>query len=58
MALNRKLDVNAARKIVEIFTEVIIAPDADPEAVEIVAAQEEPAAAAGRRACPIPPRPA
>ena len=40
VALNRKLDVNAARKIVEIFTEVIIAPDADPEAVEIVAGKK------------------
>jgi len=40
VALNRKLDVNSARKIVEIFTEVIIAPDADPEAVEIVASKK------------------
>jgi phosphoribosylaminoimidazolecarboxamide formyltransferase/IMP cyclohydrolase len=40
VALNRKLDAAAARKIVEIFTEVIIAPDADPEALEIVAAKK------------------
>ena len=54
VALNRRLDAEAARKIVEIFTEVIIAPDADDEAIAIVAAQEEPAAAARRR----PARPA
>jgi phosphoribosylaminoimidazolecarboxamide formyltransferase/IMP cyclohydrolase len=40
VALNRKLDAEAARKIVEILTEVIIAPDADAEAVEIVAARK------------------
>ena len=40
VALNRKLDVNAARKIVEIFTEVIIAPDADEGAIEIVASKK------------------
>jgi phosphoribosylaminoimidazolecarboxamide formyltransferase/IMP cyclohydrolase len=37
VALNRTLDAEAAHKIVEIFTEVIIAPDATGEAVEIVA---------------------
>jgi phosphoribosylaminoimidazolecarboxamide formyltransferase/IMP cyclohydrolase len=37
VALNRTLDADAARKIVEIFTEVIIAPDATEEAVAIVA---------------------
>ncbi len=36
VALNRKLDALAAREIVKIFTEVIIAPDADDEAIEIV----------------------
>ncbi|MDB5591691.1 bifunctional phosphoribosylaminoimidazolecarboxamide formyltransferase/IMP cyclohydrolase [Enterovirga sp.] len=36
VALNRRLDAEAARRIVEIFTEVIIAPEADPEAIEIV----------------------
>ena len=49
MALNRRLDAEAARKIVEIFTEVIIAPDADPEAIEDRRGEEEPAAAAGGR---------
>ena len=49
VALNRKLDAAAARKIVEIFTEVIIAPDADEDAMAIVAAQEEFAPAARRR---------
>jgi phosphoribosylaminoimidazolecarboxamide formyltransferase/IMP cyclohydrolase len=36
VALNRKLDAAAAREIVKIFTEVIIAPDADEEAIAIV----------------------
>ncbi len=36
VALNRRLDAAAARKIVEIFTEVIIAPEADDEAIAIV----------------------
>jgi phosphoribosylaminoimidazolecarboxamide formyltransferase/IMP cyclohydrolase len=36
VALNRRLDAEAARKIVEIFTEVIIAPEADEEALAIV----------------------
>jgi phosphoribosylaminoimidazolecarboxamide formyltransferase / IMP cyclohydrolase len=40
VALNRRLDAEAARKIVEIFTEVIIAPDADDEALAIVAAKK------------------
>ncbi len=40
----------AARAITEIFTEVIIAPDATDEAIAIVAREEEPAAAARRRA--------
>lgn len=40
VALNRKLDAEAARKIVEIFTEVIIAPDADPEAIAMIAAKK------------------
>jgi len=39
IALNRRLDGPSARKIVEIFTEVIIAPEADEEAVAIVAAR-------------------
>ena len=40
VALNRPLDAEAARAIVEIFTEVIIAPDADEEAIAIVAAKK------------------
>ncbi|KMO34612.1 phosphoribosylaminoimidazolecarboxamide formyltransferase [Methylobacterium variabile] len=40
VALNRILDAEAARKIVEIFTEVIIAPDATEEAVAIVASKK------------------
>jgi phosphoribosylaminoimidazolecarboxamide formyltransferase / IMP cyclohydrolase len=39
IALNRRLDVTSARKIVEMFTEVIIAPEADDEALAIVAAR-------------------
>jgi phosphoribosylaminoimidazolecarboxamide formyltransferase / IMP cyclohydrolase len=40
VALNRPLDVEAARAITEIFTEVIIAPDASEEAIKIVAAKK------------------
>ncbi|MET0256968.1 MAG: bifunctional phosphoribosylaminoimidazolecarboxamide formyltransferase/IMP cyclohydrolase [Methylobacterium sp.] len=40
VALNRPLDAEAARKIVEIFTEVIIAPDASEEAMAIVGAKK------------------
>ncbi|MDI1345800.1 MAG: bifunctional phosphoribosylaminoimidazolecarboxamide formyltransferase/IMP cyclohydrolase [Pseudolabrys sp.] len=40
VALNRTLDVEAARAITEIFTEVIIAPDATEEAIAIVAAKK------------------
>ena len=40
VALNRTLDAEAAARIVEIFTEVIIAPDATEEAVAIVAAKK------------------
>ena len=40
VALNRPLDADAARRIVEVFTEVIIAPDASEEAVAIVAAKK------------------
>ena len=40
VALNRKLDAAAAAKIVEIFTEVIIAPDADEEAIALIAAKK------------------
>jgi len=37
IALNRSLDADTAREIVEIFTEVIIAPDASDEAKSIIA---------------------
>jgi phosphoribosylaminoimidazolecarboxamide formyltransferase/IMP cyclohydrolase len=40
VALNRKLDAAAAEEIVKIFTEVIIAPDADEEAIALVAAKK------------------
>ena len=40
VALNRKLDGASARKIVEIFTEVIIAPEADDAALAIIAAKK------------------
>jgi phosphoribosylaminoimidazolecarboxamide formyltransferase/IMP cyclohydrolase len=39
VALNRTLDAEAARAITEIFTEVIIAPDATAEAIAIVGAR-------------------
>jgi phosphoribosylaminoimidazolecarboxamide formyltransferase / IMP cyclohydrolase len=37
IALNRKLDADTARAVTEIFTEVIIAPDASDEAIAIIA---------------------
>jgi phosphoribosylaminoimidazolecarboxamide formyltransferase/IMP cyclohydrolase len=40
VALNRKLDAEAAIEIVKIFTEVIIAPDADEEAIRLVGAKK------------------
>src|SRR5262245_31143809 len=40
VALNRRLDAAAARGITEIFTEVIIAPEATEEAIAIVAAKK------------------
>jgi phosphoribosylaminoimidazolecarboxamide formyltransferase/IMP cyclohydrolase len=40
VAVNRKLDAKAARAITEIFTEVIIAPDADEEAIRIIGAKK------------------
>jgi phosphoribosylaminoimidazolecarboxamide formyltransferase/IMP cyclohydrolase len=39
VALNRTLDAEAARAITEIFTEVIIAPDATEDAIAIVGAR-------------------
>jgi phosphoribosylaminoimidazolecarboxamide formyltransferase/IMP cyclohydrolase len=40
VALNRRLDADAARIITEIFTEVIVAPDATDEAIAIVGAKK------------------
>src|SRR5919204_6253778 len=40
IAVNRILDAEAARAITEIFTEVIIAPEASEEAIAIVAAKK------------------
>ncbi|MGD9657220.1 MAG: bifunctional phosphoribosylaminoimidazolecarboxamide formyltransferase/IMP cyclohydrolase [Methylocystis sp.] len=40
VALNRRLDAEAAREIVKIFTEAIIAPDADEEAIAIIGAKK------------------
>jgi phosphoribosylaminoimidazolecarboxamide formyltransferase / IMP cyclohydrolase len=40
VAVNRTLDAEAARAITEIFTEVIIAPDATEEAIKIVRAKK------------------
>ncbi len=46
VALNQTMDAAAAREIVKIFTEVIIAPDADEEAIAIVGRKEESASSA------------
>ena len=40
IALNRKLDAAAAAEMTKIFTEVIIAPEADEDAIAIVAAKK------------------
>jgi phosphoribosylaminoimidazolecarboxamide formyltransferase/IMP cyclohydrolase len=40
VALNRLLDAEAAEAIVKTFTEVIIAPEAAPEALELIAAKK------------------
>jgi len=40
VALNKKLDAQAASEIVKIFTEVIIAPDADEDAIALIAAKK------------------
>ena len=40
VAVNRKLDASAAAEIVKIFTEVIIAPDADEDAIALIAAKK------------------
>jgi phosphoribosylaminoimidazolecarboxamide formyltransferase/IMP cyclohydrolase len=40
VALNRTLDADAARAITEIFTEVIIAPDATEDAIAVIGAKK------------------
>ncbi len=40
VALNRRLDAAAAAEIVKIFTEVVIAPEADDEAIALFAAKK------------------
>ncbi len=40
VALNRRLDAESAKLITQIFTEVIIAPEADEEAIALVAAKK------------------
>ncbi len=40
VAFNQKLTAAAAKAVSEIFTEVIIAPDAEPEAIEILSAKK------------------
>ena len=40
VAVNRRLDAEAARAITEIFTEVIIAPEASEEAIAIIGAKK------------------
>lgn len=40
IALNQTLDAETAKQIVEIFTEVVIAPDISPEAAEIFAGKK------------------
>ncbi|HLH11312.1 MAG TPA: bifunctional phosphoribosylaminoimidazolecarboxamide formyltransferase/IMP cyclohydrolase [Methylovirgula sp.] len=40
VAVNRKLDAETAQEIVKIFTEVIIAPEADEAAIGIIAAKQ------------------
>jgi phosphoribosylaminoimidazolecarboxamide formyltransferase/IMP cyclohydrolase len=40
IALNQRLDAATASKIVQIFTEVIIAPEADDEAIALIAAKK------------------
>ncbi|ESQ85582.1 IMP cyclohydrolase [Asticcacaulis sp. AC466] len=40
VALNRKLDKATAEKIVEIFTEVVVAPDVDEDAIAVFAAKK------------------
>ena len=49
VAVNRTLDGATAEAICDIFTEVVVAPDADEAAIAAFRAQEEPPPAADRR---------
>ncbi len=40
VAVNRRLDMRAAEEMVKIFTEVVIAPDADEDAIAVFAAKK------------------
>jgi phosphoribosylaminoimidazolecarboxamide formyltransferase/IMP cyclohydrolase len=40
VAVNRKLDLKAAQAMVEIFTEVVVAPDADADAIAVFEAKK------------------
>jgi phosphoribosylaminoimidazolecarboxamide formyltransferase / IMP cyclohydrolase len=40
VAANRPVDVETARRIVEVFTEVVIAPGFDPDALEVLTAKK------------------
>ena len=40
VAFNRKVETHAAREVTKIFTEVVIAPDYDPEALELIRAKK------------------
>ncbi len=40
VAINRRLDAETAQEIVKIFTEMIIAPEADEDAIAIIAAKQ------------------
>ena len=50
VATNRPLDAATAEAITQIFTEVVVAPDADEDAKRDLREEEEPAPAADRRA--------
>ena len=57
VAVNRRLDAAAAAEMVKIFTEVVIAPEADEEALAIFAAKKI-FASCSPAPCPTRPRPA
>ena len=41
VAVNRRLDVAAAREIIKVFTEVVVAPDADEDAIALFAKKKD-----------------